>query len=71
MVSSPETVASRWYVRALTGGNALHDLLGGGELLSRPEEREAACITGKALTRSELDRCLAGLEPLSVLRVLD
>ncbi|MGN0985368.1 MAG: homoserine dehydrogenase [Candidatus Enterenecus sp.] len=70
-VSSPEAVASRWYVRALTGGETLQSLLAGAELLSRPEEAEAACLTGAEMTRGELDRRLAGLKPLSVIRVLD
>ena len=71
VVCSAQGLASRWYVRALASGNALQHLLGGGELLSRPEENEAACITGEEMTRAELNRRMAGLEPLSVIRVLD
>ena len=70
-VSSPGVVASRWYVRMRTEGETLRAILGGGELLSRPEEAEAACITGEELTRGALDRRLVGTEPLSVIRVLD
>ena len=63
---------SRWYVRAAATADELKHALGGKLPAGRGTgDGEAACLTDEAMTRAELDRRLAGLEPLSVIRVLD
>ena len=68
-----DALESRWYVRAGCGTEKLRSALGNCELLARrgTGEGESACITGEAMTRSALDRRLAGLEVQSVIRVLN
>ncbi len=63
---------SRWYVRAAATAEELKHALGGKLPAGRGTgDGEAACLTDEAMTRSELDRRLAGLRALSVFRVLD
>lgn len=72
VVGQPELLADRWYVRAAADEAALRSALGGVTMLSGMKDgAESACITEAAMTRGELDGRLAGLEPLSVIRVLD
>ena len=73
VVCSAETLKSIWYVRAMASENALQSAFSNAKLLSRVdgEEGVAACITGEELTRGELEQRLAGMELLSVIRVLD
>ena len=59
-------LATRWYIRTLAGENALQSALGQVKMIA-----DCACITEAELTRGRLDERLAGLEPLSVIRVLD
>ncbi|MDE6589844.1 MAG: homoserine dehydrogenase, partial [Oscillospiraceae bacterium] len=72
-VCGTEGLASRWYVRAKASADTLRAALPGCKLLARRESgaAEAACLTGQAMTRAELDGKLAGLELRSALRVLD
>ena len=65
-------LACRWYVRAAAKGETLCAAVE-GELLTRTDgaEGEAACITANAMTRSELEQALKGVETLTVLRVLN
>lgn len=73
MVCSAESLKSIWYVRALASETALQVALCNAKVLSadRAEQGVAACITGDEMTREELEQKLAGLELLSVIRVLD
>lgn len=67
-----EELRSRWYVRAAASADKLKSALGGKLPAGRGAgDREAACITDAFMTRGELDGRLAGLKPLSVIRVLD
>ncbi len=67
-----EELRSRWYVRAAASADRLKSALGGKLPAGRGAgDREAACITDAFMTRGELDGRLAGLKPLSVIRVLD
>jgi len=69
-VSGFENVASKWYVRAMTGENALQSALGEVEMLSKGGVEDAG-ITTDEMTRGELESRLSGVEILSVIRVLD
>ena len=71
-VGGIDALASRWYVRAKATADALRAALPGCKLLARRESGgdESACLTGSALSRGELDRALAGLEPRLAIRVL-
>ena len=72
-VCGTDALASRWYVRAGTPADELRTVLPGCRLLARRESGgdESACLTGEELTQSQLEEKLAGLEPRSLLRVLD
>ena len=72
-VCGADGLASRWYVRAKASTEALRAALPGCKLLARRESGgdEAACLTGRELTRPQLDQLLAGIELRSVIRVLD
>ena len=61
-------LASCWYVRA----NMIPEALGEVEMLSRnvTDGNESACITKAEMTRAQLDEKLAGVDVLSVIRVL-
>ena len=73
VVCSAETLKSVWYIRAAASENTLQSALGNVKMLSaaNADEGTAACITGEELTRGELEQRLAGVELLSVIRVLD
>lgn len=73
VVCSAEDLKSIWYVRAMASENALQSALGDAKMLSKADAEEgvAACVTCEELTRGELDQRLAGMELLSVIRVLD
>ena len=73
VVCSAEDLKSIWYVRAMASENALQSALGDAKMLSKAdaEESVAACVTCEELTRGELEQRLAGMELLSVIRVLD
>ena len=73
VVCSAEDLKSIWYVRAMASENALQSALGDAKMLSKvdAEEGVAACVTCEELTRGELEQRLAGMELLSVIRVLD
>ena len=68
-----EMLSSRWYVRARAGVDQLRRALGDIKLLARPgaAEGETACLTEYELTRGQLEEKLAGMESLSVIRVLN
>ncbi len=68
----PDGLVSAWYVRAAVAADAVCSLLPEAKLLSRSgaEEGETAFLTGE-MTRAQLEEKLAGLELLSVLRVLN
>ena len=72
-VCGADGLASRWYVRAKASTEALRAALPGCKLLARRESGgdEAACLTGRELTRPQLDQLLEGIELRSVIRVLD
>jgi homoserine dehydrogenase len=72
-VCSTELVESCWYVRAKASADAVRDALGSVKLLARPGAAvgEVACITDAAMSRGQLDQKLAGLDCLSVIRVLN
>ncbi len=71
-VCGVEELRSRWYVRAAASADELRIALGGKLPAGRGTgSGEAACLTDEAMTRGELDRKLAGIETLSVMRVLD
>ena len=73
VVCSAETLKSIWYIRAAASEIALQSALGDVKMLSAAsaDEGAAACITEEELTRGELEQRLAGMELLSVIRVLD
>ena len=66
-------LASRWYIRATGTNDYMRAMLGDIEALARrgAAADEVACITVHPMTRGELDQKLAGVELLSVMRVLD
>ena len=66
-------LASRWYIRAEAGADSLRAALGEVKLLARSgaPAGEAACLTESELTQGQLREKLAGLETLSVIRVLN
>jgi homoserine dehydrogenase len=68
----PDGLVSGWYVRANGSAEAARAALGEVSLLARrgSAEGEIAFLTG-AMTRAQLEDKLTGLEPLTVLRVLD
>lgn len=68
-----EELSSRWYIRATGTNDYMRVMLGEIEALARrgTVDKEVACITGHKMTRAELDVKLAGLNVLSVMRVLD
>ncbi len=71
MVISDDTLASRWYVRANTSLAAAREIFGELQALARggsPAE-EIAFLTGE-MTGPELKEKLAGMEAVSILRVL-
>ena len=71
-VRGTDQLASHWYVRAGVAAETLRAALGGKLLARRGSgEGEACCITNESLTRVELDEKIAGLNPLSVIRVLN
>lgn len=68
----PDALESAWYVRANSSAEAARAALGDVNFLARrggPGE-EIAFLTG-VMTRAELEEKLAGMDVLSVLRVLD
>ena len=69
---SPDGLASAWYVRGSGDAGAVQAALPGARLLARADAPagEFALVT-PPMTRAELDGKLAGVEPLSVFRVLD
>lgn len=69
---SPDVLESAWYVRATATADAVRAAFGEVNLLARPgaPSGETAFLTGP-MRRSVLDGKLAGLEPQSVIRVLD
>ena len=73
VVCDADALKSVWYVRAAASETALQSALGNVKVLSKEnaDEGVAACITDDELTRSELEQRLAGVELLSVIRVLD
>ena len=71
-VGSPEGLPSRWYVRFREkDGQALSQRVDVGRILARQDAPvgEKAILTLQAMTRTELDRAMAGLEILSAFRV--
>ena len=68
----PDGLASAWYVRAAVAADVVCGLLPDAKFLSRngAVEGEIAFLTGE-MTRAQLEEKLAGLELLSVLRVLN
>ena len=68
----PDGLVSAWYVRAAATADAVRALLPEANLLARhgATEGEIAFLTGE-MTRAGLEEKLAGLELLSVLRVLN
>ena len=70
--TSPDTLRSAWYVRANGTAEAARAALGDVNLLARRggTDGEIAFLTGE-MTRGELEKKLAGMELLSVMRVLD
>ena len=68
----PDDLKSGWYVRANGTSEAVKAAFGEANFLARRggADGEIAFLTGE-LTRAQLDEKLAGLEVLSVLRVLD
>ena len=69
----PEDVASVWYLRLTEGGEEVRAAFPEAARLTRSgaPEGEQALLTGEALTRSALERRLAGLVPAAAFRVLD
>ena len=69
---SPDGLATAWYVRGSGDAGAARAALPEARLLERADAPagEFALLTGP-MTRQELDEKLAGIEPLSVFRVLD
>ena len=69
---SPDGLATAWYVRGSGDAEAARVALPEARLLERADAPagEFALLTGP-MTRQELDEKLAGIEPLSVFRVLD
>ncbi len=61
-----KTLKSRWYIRSLAGESALQSALGMIEMVT-----DCACITAEEMSLEELEQRLAGVELLSVIRVLD
>ena len=69
---APVGLTSRWYVRANAGAEDVAEVLDVVDFLKSgtAAEGEIAFLTGE-MTRGELDEKLAGLNALSVMRVLD
>ena len=69
----PDDLQSGWYVRANASAEAVRSALGEVNLLARRggAPGEIAFLTGGEMTRAALEEKLAGMELLSVLRVLD
>lgn len=70
VVCGTKELSSFWYVRTLASEKALQTALGQVKVLSKGGA-ETACITASQLTIDELEKRLAGVEILSVIRVLD
>jgi len=72
-VCSTEVLKSCWYIRAMAGENALQSAFGNVEMLQKADAQagECACLTAEEMSRGELNRKLAGMDVLSVIRVLD
>ena len=73
-VLSPDSLASRWYVRLREeAGYALSQRVDIESYLTQNvvPDGETAILTGRAMTRGELDKALAGLEILSAFRLLE
>lgn len=72
-VCSVERVESCWYVRANASADALTAALGEVDILEQADaaDGETACITRSAMNGSSLREKLAGVEALSVIRVLN
>ncbi len=70
--TSPDALRSAWYVRANSTAEAARAALGDVSLLARRggTDGEIAFLTGE-MTRGALEEKLAGMELLSVMRVLD
>ncbi len=73
VVCSAEELKSSWYVRVMASESALQSALGNVKILCKAnaDEGVAACIACDEMTRGELEQRLAGMELLSVIRVLD
>lgn len=73
VVCSVDQVESCWYIRANASADALCAALGEIEVLERADTvvGETACITKNAMNGSLLHEKLAGIECLSVIRVLN
>ena len=72
MLCPADELCCHWYVRAREEERVLLSALEGAQLLQGGGTAGvSACLTGTALTRPQLDAALAGLECLSVFRVLD
>ncbi len=69
---APDDLKSGWYVRANAASDAVKAALGEVSVLARrgSSEGEIAVLTGE-MTRAQLDEKLAGVEVLSVFRVLN
>ena len=68
----PDGLVSPWYVRANASADAVQQILPEADFLSHvgAAEGETAFLTGR-MTRAQLEEKLAGMELLSVLRVLN
>lgn len=73
VVCSLEELHSCWYVRAKASADDMRSALGDVKLLARPGSAagEVACITETEMSRGQLEEKLAGLDCLSVIRVLN
>ena len=73
VTEDPAQLACRWYIRATGTNDYLRAVLGELEALARRGSvgDEVACITVHRMTRAELEVKLAGVNVLSVMRVLD
>ena len=69
VVADAAQLSCRWYVRAQADAKALP----AGKVLARAnaEQGECAVLTEQAMTRAQLEEKLAGVQVLSVLRVLE
>lgn len=72
-VCSTETLKSFWYIRAVANENALQRAIGNVKMLQKADKQpeECACLTTVEMSRGELENALAGMNVLSMIRVLD